>query len=95
MTQEELQEQLLKMQEQIKQFEEDNKALKTALEEKTRRENELMEHNQKLFLRLTNNVKQEDEEEIEIPKCIDEELFSKLSKKEIEELKEILEDEEE
>lgn len=66
------------------------------LEQKTTREKELMEHNQKLFLKITSQKedKQVDEEENEeVPFCFDEEMYKKLSYQEKLELDELLEEE--
>ena len=61
------------------------------LEQKTNREKELMEHNQKLFLKITSQKedKQEEEDE-EIPFVIEKEMYDKLSEQEQEELKELI-----
>ena len=66
------------------------------LEQKTKREKELMEHNQKLFLKITSQKddKQDDEEKNEeVPFCFDEEMYKKLSYQEKLELDELLEEE--
>lgn len=66
------------------------------LEQKTTREKELMEHNQKLFLKITSQKddKQVDKEENEeVPFCFDEEMYKKLSYQEKLELDELLEEE--
>ena len=70
--------------------------METELEQKTKREKELMEHNQKLFLKITSQKedKQVDEEEKEeVPFCFDEEMYKKLSEQEKQELNELLEEE--
>lgn len=70
--------------------------METELEQKTKREKELMEHNQKLFLKITSQKddKQKDEEEKEeVPFCFDEEMYKKLSYQEKLELDELLEEE--
>lgn len=70
--------------------------METELEQKTKREKELMEHNQKLFLKITSQKedKQVDEEEKEeVPFCFDEEMYKKLSYQEKLELDELLEEE--
>ena len=61
------------------------------LEQKTNREKELMEHNQKLFLKITSK-KDEGEEmkEEEIPFVIEKEMYDKLSEQEQAELKELI-----
>lgn len=61
------------------------------LEQKTNREKELMEHNQKLFLKITSK-KDEGEEmkEEEIPFVIEKEIYDKLSEQEQAELKELI-----
>lgn len=63
------------------------------LEQKTKREKELMEHNQKLFLRVTSKKEEETEETEEIPFCIDEDTYKLLSDREIKELNELIEEE--
>ena len=61
------------------------------LEQKTTREKELMEHNQKLFLKITSKKDEEEEmEEEEIPFVIEKEMYDKLSEQEKEELKELI-----
>lgn len=62
------------------------------LEQKTNREKELMEHNQKLFLKITSKKDKEEEmeEDEEIPFVIDKEMYDKLSEQEKEELKELI-----
>ena len=70
--------------------------METELEQKTNREKELMEHNQKLFLKITSQKedKQLDEEEKEeVPFCFDEEMYKKLSEQEKQELNDLLEEE--
>lgn len=70
--------------------------METELEQKTKREKELMEHNQKLFLKITSQKedKQVDEEENEkVPFCFDEEMYKELSYQEKLELDELLEEE--
>lgn len=92
MTIEEIQEQMIQMQEQMETIKNENEQLKNTIEEKTQRENELLQANQKLFLRVT--TKQENkEEEKNVPFCIDESTFNLLSKREIEQLEDILEEE--
>ena len=66
------------------------------LEQKTKREKELIEHNQKLFLKITSQKedKQVDEEEKEeVPFCFDEEMYKELSEQEKQELNDLLEEE--
>ena len=66
------------------------------LEQKTNREKELMEHNQKLFLKITSQKedKQVDEEENEeVPFCFDEKMYKELSEQEKQELNDLLEEE--
>ena len=66
------------------------------LEQKTTREKELIEHNQKLFLKITSQKedKQVDEEEKEeVPFCFDEEMYKELSDQEKQELNDLLEEE--
>lgn len=70
--------------------------METELEQKTKREKELMEHNQKLFLKITSQKedKQLDEEEKEeVPFCFDEEMYKELSEQEKQELNDLLEGE--
>lgn len=70
--------------------------METELEQKTKREKELMEHNQKLYLKITSQKedKQVDEEEKEeVPFCFDEEMYKKLSYQEKQELDYLLEEE--
>lgn len=70
--------------------------METELEQKTKREKELMEHNQKLFLKITSQKedKQVDEEEKEeVPFCFDEEMYKELSYQEKLILDELLEEE--
>ena len=66
------------------------------LEQKTTREKELMEHNQKLFLKITSQKedKQVDEEEKEeVPFCFDEEMYKELSYQEKLELDDLIREE--
>ena len=70
--------------------------METELEQKTKREKELMEHNQKLFLKITSQKedKQVDEEENEeVPFCFDEKMYKELSEQEKQELNDLLEEE--
>lgn len=70
--------------------------METELEQKTKREKELMEHNQKLFLKITSQKedKQVDEEEKEeVPFVIEKEMYDKLSYHEKLELDELLREE--
>ena len=62
------------------------------LEQKTNREKELMEHNQKLFLKITSKKDKEEEmeENEEIPFVIDKKMYEQLSEQEKEELKELI-----
>ena len=90
-TQEELNAWIIDTQEKYNQMEID-------LNNKTKREKELMEHNQKLFLRVTSKKEEETEETEEteeIPFCIDKDTYDKLSDREIKELKELIEEGEE
>ena len=95
MTLEEMQEQLLQMQEQLQNITND----KTNLEEQVNKLNEdkteLQKLNQKLFLRVTSEQKEDEEEKEEIPFFLDEETFNMLSKKDKELLNEIIEGEDE
>lgn len=56
----------------------------------------LLNENNKLTVKITGRKedKEEEEEETEIPFCIDKETYEKLSEKEVEELKEIIEGDE-
>lgn len=95
MTLEEMQEQLLQMQEQLQNITND----KTNLEEQVNKLNEdkteLQKLNQKLFLRVTSEQKEDEEEKEEIPFFLDEETYKMLSKKDKELLNEIIEGEDE
>lgn len=65
------------------------------LEQKTNREKELMEHNQKLFLKITSKKEDEEveKEDEEIPSVVDKDFYDKLSAHQQEELRELLEEE--
>ena len=65
------------------------------IEQKTNREKELMEHNQKLFLKITSKKDEGEEmkEDEEIPFCIDKDTYKLLSDREIKELNELIEEE--
>ena len=65
------------------------------LEQKTNREKELMEHNQKLFLKITSKKDEGEEmkEDEEIPFVIEKEMYDKLSEHEKAVLKELIEEE--
>ena len=64
------------------------------LEQKTTREKELMEHNQKLFLKITSKKDEEEmEEDEEIPFVIEKEMYDKVSEQEKAVLKELIEEE--
>lgn len=70
------------------------------LNNKTKREKELEEHNQKLFLKITTpqetkEEKKEDKEEKEYIEFVGEDFYNSLSNKEKEKLKVILEGEDE
>lgn len=66
MTIEELQSQLLELKEQHKAIIEENNTLKTTVEQSTKRISDLQEHNQKLFLKVTNpQIEKEKEEKFE------------------------------
>lgn len=99
MTLEEAQEQLLALKEQQDQLAEDNKTLKEQLESKTKREQELVEHNQKLFMRITNKVEDKTEEtdaEKEMKEyLVSDKLLASLSDKDKRILKQIMEGEDE
>lgn len=89
---EELQEQILNLQEQLKTFKTENETLKNKLTEKEQREKELMEYNNKLFMRITTEQTKEDKQE-EIPNVIDKDTYNILSDNEKQILQEILEEE--
>lgn len=93
MTLEEMQEQIIKMQEELQTYKTENETLKNKLTEKEQREKELMEHNQKLFLRVTSKKEEETEEKEEIPFCIDKDIYDLLSDREKKELIELIEEE--
>ncbi len=80
------------MQEEMNSYKNDNEKLKQQIEEKTKRENELMEYNNKLFMRITSEQQKEDKEE-EIPNVIDKDTYNILSDNEKQILNEILEEE--
>ena len=68
--------------------------METELEQKKKREQELLEHNQKLFLKITSKKEDnEEDEKEEIPSCIDKDTYDKLSEKELKELNDLLEEE--
>lgn len=70
--------------------------METELEQKKQREQELIEHNQKLFLKITSKKeddKEEEEEKEEIPFCIDKDTYDKLSEKDLKELNDLIEGE--
>ena len=69
--------------------------METELEQKTKREKELIEHNQKLFLKITSKKDEGEEmkEDEEIPFVIEKEMYDKLSEQEKAELKELIEEE--
>ena len=93
MSLEELQNELIELKEQLETFKIENETLKNKLTEKEQREKELMEHNQKLFLRVTSKKEEETEEEEEIPFCIDKSIYDLLSDREKKELIELIEEE--
>ena len=95
MTLEEMQEQMLQMQEQLATLKSENENLQNTVNEKAKREQELMEHNQKLFLRVTSKKEEQETNDEEIPFWIDKDTFEKLSEREIKELKELIEEGEE
>ena len=66
--------------------------MENELEQKTKREKELLECNQKLFLKITSKKEEKEEikEDEEIPFVIDKEMYDKLSEQEQEELKELI-----
>ena len=67
--------------------------LETNLDTKTQREKELEETNQKLYIKATSTIVEEDKKEEEIPSYLDNETFKNLSKKELQLLKDIEEEE--
>ena len=86
-TQEEINAWIVETQENYDRMEKD-------LEQKTNREKELMEHNQKLFLKITSKKDEEEiKEDEEIPFVIEKEMYEKLSEQEKAELKELIEEE--
>lgn len=94
MTLEEMQKAILDLQEKEKITSEENKNLKTQLEEKGKREKELEEINQKMFLRLTSQVENKDDKKEEIPSFISEDIYKLLDKNDKRLLKEIENEEE-
>lgn len=96
LTPEEMQEAIIKLQEMQKQAEEENKVLKTQLEEKIKREKDLEEHNQKLFLKITGTIEDpEKEKENDLVGFVGEDLYKLLNKKEIELAQKIMNGEDE
>lgn len=94
MTLEELQAELLKQQDEQKRLNAENESMKKQLEEKTKREKELEEHNQKLWLKVTSKVENESKDEKEeIPSFLDEKTYKLLDKNDQKLLREILEEE--
>lgn len=94
MTLEELQEQVIKMQEDMQTLKSENETLKSENEKAIQRQKELEEHNQKLFLRVTNKVEEIEENEIDIPKFLDKDTYDLLDKFDIETLNNLLEGDE-
>ena len=95
MTLEEMQEQIIKMQEDMQTLKSENETLKSENENALKRQRELEEHNQKLFLRVTNKVDiQEEEEEEEIPQFLDKTTYNLLDKFDKEFLNNIMEGDE-
>lgn len=87
-TQEEINAWIVETQERYNQME-------TDLENKTKREQELIDYNNKLFAKVTTKKDDKEEEtEEDIPFCIDKDTYDKLSDREIKELKELIEEEE-
>lgn len=87
-TQEEINAWIVETQEQYDKMEED-------LSNANSRVQNLLNENNRLVAKVTGRKEEEEEEEEEeIPFCIDEETFKVLSKKDIEELENILEGEE-
>lgn len=88
-TQEELNQWIVDTQEKYNSMEKE-------VEQKTKREQELIEYNNKLFAKVTTKKEDKQEEkEVEIPYVLDEETYKKLSEKEIKELNELIEGDEE
>ena len=89
-----MQEQMLKMQEQLTTLTNENSTLKTTVSDKEKREKELEEHNQKLFLRVTSKVEpqvqEENEDENIMKEYVGEEVYNYLNKRDIENLKIIM-----
>ena len=94
MTLEELQDQILKMQEELQNIKSENEILKDENEKSIQRQKELEEHNQKLFLRVTNKVDIEEQEQEEIPNFLDKETYKLLDKFDKEFLNNIMEGDE-
>lgn len=67
--------------------------LETELEEKKKREKQLEEHNQKLFLKITGKAEEEKKDEETIPDFMDKDTFALLDKNDKNLLKEIIEEE--
>lgn len=88
-TQEEINAWIVDTQEKYNQMEID-------LQKKTTREQELIDYNNKLFAKVTTKKddKEEETKEEEIPFCIDKDTYEKLSEKDIQELKKLIEEEE-
>ena len=88
-TQEEINAWIVETQEKYNQME-------TDLEKKTTREQELIDYNNKLFAKVTTKkTEDKEEQEEEIPFCIDEDTYKLLSDRELKELKELIEEGEE
>ncbi len=88
------------MQEQMTALQEENKLAKSSLEEKTKREKELETVNQSMFLKLTTQTKEKQEEEFdteaELKEYFDnDDVYELLSKKDKENLTIIYEGEDE
>lgn len=95
MTLEEMQEQIIKMQEDMQTLKSENETLKSENEKAITRQKELEEHNQKLFLRVTNKIDiKEEQEEEEIPNFLDKETYKLLDKFDKEFLNNIMEGDE-
>ena len=96
MTLEEMQEQIIKMQEEMQTLKSENEMLKSENEKAITRQRELEEHNQKLFLRVTNkiDIEEKEEEEDGIPLFLDKETYKLLDKFDKEFLNNIMEGEE-
>jgi uncharacterized membrane protein YcgQ (UPF0703/DUF1980 family) len=92
MTLEELQAKVLEMEETQKTIQSENETLKKQVEDKIKREKELEEHNQRLWLKITSKVedKPTETEDKEVKEYIGEKVYNELSDKDKEKLSIIL-----